>query len=325
MIYRLLAGGAALIAITLVVLAFARSRREPVPILAIPNFVDLGSQEPGLPAVGSLQIRNEGAAELVVSDIKTSCSCSGLEIALPDGSYRRPTAIRVPSGESVEAVIRVAVNGQSGTSLRTLIQFATNDPAHPQVALPVELRVSGGLRAVPEAVALGTVTVNEPVQRVVEIWDQAVPPRRIDRVETSRPGEVVAVVLPAPESAADSASRRCLGRVQLTVDSSSPRDVDCKISVWLAEAARSQPFAIPVIGRVEAAVRFAPDTLILPLQTGGGPIYTGTVLCLHRGERFQLRVVDCPPGFRADLTPLSAPGFLDGSRSSESLALKPIV
>lgn len=309
MIYRLLVGVVALAAISLLVVAFAWTRLEPVPLLTIPNAVDLGSQEPGLPAVGSLQIRNDGKAELIVSNISTSCSCAGLEIVQLDGSYRTPKTICIPPGNAVEAVIRIAVNGRVGESLGTLIEFATNDPGRQQVVLPVKFTISGGLRAVPETLALGTVTVDQSVQRVVEIWDQAVPPRRIDRIELSRPDQMSAVILPSPESDADSFGRHSLGRIQVTVDSSAPRDVDCKLSVWLADSARTQPLVIPVIGRVEAEVRFAPDTLILPLQTGRGPVYTGTVLCLHRGEPFRLRVADCTPGFRADLVELSAPGI----------------
>jgi hypothetical protein len=63
--------------IVISLLVFARQANPPVAEL--PEVIDLGAREIGDVVVVPFSIANRGGEELVIDDIRTSCSCSGIE------------------------------------------------------------------------------------------------------------------------------------------------------------------------------------------------------------------------------------------------------
>lgn len=50
------------------------------PVLDCPEVIDLGEQERGQVAIARATLANAGDADLTITDVRSSCSCAGLEI-----------------------------------------------------------------------------------------------------------------------------------------------------------------------------------------------------------------------------------------------------
>jgi hypothetical protein len=97
------------------------------PVLDCPTEIDLGEQERGQVTTARFALANTGDEDLVISDVRATCSCAGLEID-EGGKYSRVGQLRLAPGERREVVVRQAINGQVGDAHKTAIHFATNVP-----------------------------------------------------------------------------------------------------------------------------------------------------------------------------------------------------
>jgi hypothetical protein len=129
-------------------------------VIDYPPTIELGKHELGDQVVKHFTIANRGGGELVIDQIRTNCSCFGLERE-QDGRYLRMESVRLPAGEQADLVVRVSVRGVPiGYALHNEVEFRTNDPTHPVGRIDVVAsRVSGGVSTVPPSVVFGTVAV----------------------------------------------------------------------------------------------------------------------------------------------------------------------
>src|SRR5262245_39171196 len=78
------------------------------PLIELPDTISIGNREMGDIVVVPFSIGNRGDQELVVDQVHTSCSCTGME-QQKDGKFYRVEAMRLRPGERADLVMRVSV------------------------------------------------------------------------------------------------------------------------------------------------------------------------------------------------------------------------
>ena len=128
------------------------------PRIEYPARLDLGNHEVGEIAITRFTIANRGGGELVIDDIHSNCSCTGMERE-QDGRYGRVNSLRLKAGEQANLVMRVSVRGVPiGAEMLNAVEFQTNDPDRPTGRIEAVVRfVSGGVSATPQSIIFGTV------------------------------------------------------------------------------------------------------------------------------------------------------------------------
>jgi hypothetical protein len=277
-----------------------------VPAIRVQESIDLGECEAGQIATGEFEMANDGTADLNIAGVRATCSCTGLETRRPDGHYSKVEALTIPPGERKSLVVRLAVNGPPGIAMTSTVYFQTDDPARPEVTLAILLRrIRAGEFSQPVALAFGTASAGQPVFKVVDIIDAVSPPRAVDRVATTNPERVRFTRIEVPEAEAATPGGRIVARVRIDVATNTPADIDERVNVWLINEAPSSPVSVRVLGRVAAPVEFTPKSLVL--LPAAGDVRQGTVFCITHGRPATVRVVECPPGFTAQVADAVAP------------------
>lgn len=275
------------------------------PVIEYPVRIDLGEHEIGDQAVARFRIANRGGGELVIDEIRTNCSCTGMERER-DGEFGRVESLRLQAGEETELAMRISVRGVPvGAEMINVVQFRTNDPDHPEGRIEaVVRRVSGGVAAVPNPIVFGTVPAGTQVVHVIEVWDSALTPRVIDRVTSTNPDRVTAKLVPVTDQPGDASAQSVgtlIGRIEVAVDTHSPGAVDESVQIYLKDESR-KPDAISVIGRVAAPVEVSPALLVLPRASADRVLFEGTCVCRSRdGTALSLTVDRVPPELTVEL------------------------
>lgn len=255
------------------------ARSSGGPKIEYPREVNLGERALGDLVVGHFFIANRGTQELVIDEIRTNCSCTGMERE-QDGRFIRVDQLRLKPQERVDLVVRVAVRGADINSrMNNLILFRTNDPVHKQGVLNVLVpRVTGVVSIWPKSFIFGAVGIGAEVRQVIEVYDSAHSPRVIDRVTNLGSSRVSARLLPDTASSEPrQAAGTLIGRVEITVDTSTATEVDSKVQIDLAGDGLSSP-ALAVAGKVVGPIEVRPSALFLPRQAGDGPIFWAQTL-----------------------------------------------
>jgi len=277
------------------------------PVAEYPATLDLGVHELGEEVVGHFSISNSGDADLVISNVHSNCSCTGMEQER-DGRYYRVESLRVKSKESLPLVMRVSVRGVPvGTAMINVVSFETNDPTQPECRIEASVsRVTGGVSATPGSLVIGSVPIGREVRHVIEVRDTAEVPRRLARVNSSDPGRVQARLLPADGPAATAPRNEAgalIARVEVTVATETPGEFRAKVEMELAGEDR-KPDAVDVMGRVAPPVELMPTLLALPRTSDGTLVYSGQCLCRSSGgEELRLTVDPPPAGLAVELVP----------------------
>ncbi len=285
-----------------------KSTNSTNPILRTIKTIELGEIETGQIVNADFDITNDGNAPLMIDGVRTSCACAGVEAKNPDGTFTQLTTLTVPPASSVPARMRLVVNGPVGAELKTVIYLTTNDPLQPEVQVLITLKkMIHGSKAVPEVLALGTVSIGEPIRRIVDIVDRSPMPRTIQRIETTDGSTIRATQLPVPENEAAAHGGRIIARIQVEISSLAISDIDGRVNVWLTTEKLASPVSIRIIGRIAPAAEIAPTTLVLPLRSDDGPIFRGTVLCRSQSPITGIRVIECPAYYTVSLPELKSP------------------
>jgi len=299
---------AAVVARTIIAINFPKT----VPALECPSRLDLGPQESQAIAVGHVRVRNNGRADLVIDHLRTTCSCAtvGRE---EGGKFLRVDSLRLASGQEAELAVRVGVSVRPGTAQAVSVQFESNDPAHRRWAIRVLVpRVRGGGYAEPFAVVFGELRVGEASKRLIDIYDNGTPGRRIGRATFTNGDRCVARVIPVEDRAAPrlhATAGSLIGRVEVVAHSAKPGPLNGLVEVSLADENRP-PLRIPVVGAVVGSVRCAPASIVFPRCVGGNFSDSADLLLSHAdGKPIRVDIVSLPPGFRMQIN--EVPGHAD--------------
>lgn len=287
-----------LLVFALIGLASCSRHHSPAnPIAVFPAELDLGTRELGEIAVAPFTVANRGGTELILDGLTSNCSCSGIEQQL-DGEFVHPEVIRIKPGEQANLRMRVSVRGVPvGARSATRTTFRTNDPARPTGHIEVVIsRVTGGVHTSPPSLVVGHVTVGSVVKRILEVRDDAVAPRSLDRVTSSQPERVTVrrIEADAKTPADPAAVGTRIAILEVTVDTRTPGDLGGTLTLHLADSER-KPDVVRVIGRVVPPIEISPPTVVLPRSSPEGLVYAAN--CLLRsadGKPLSVVVEDCP-------------------------------
>jgi hypothetical protein len=271
------------------------------PSIKYPVELDLGDHESGENVTVPFAIENRGGDDLVVEDVRTSCSCTAME-RQQGGDYVPVTFLRLKPGERADLVLRVAVpTSMAGKSVINYVRFRTNDPEHPDGEIQAILRhVWHGVIVCPNPVIFHSIPVGSKRSISIDVRDFALHPRVIQRIVSSEPEIVSAELLSVPPTEARTDGHpdgSLIGRIGVTIASRSARSVNAHIRVYLKGSAR-EPDIIPVIARIEAPIEISPAYLCFPRASAAGPVYSAQCVCRSTaGKVFSLRTDQLPPEF----------------------------
>jgi hypothetical protein len=278
------------------------------PRIEYPASLDLGPGETGVVVACPVHVKNSGDSDLHVDEIRTNCSCTGLE-KLVDGKHVRVESLTIKPGETSELWIRVTVRGVPvGTKMNNVIQFRTNDPTHIQGQMVAFVpHVSGGVQVRPKEFFLGTVPQGSEARHTAEIWDDAAETRKIVDVVSSQPQRIAVrrLSLEAADSApAKQAAGQRVGRFEFNVNTTKTGEFYETIEIQVEGRA---PDTMIVSGRVAAPVELAPALLVLPRQSESGLVYSALCVC-SADKSVNLTVESCPLGLNAKILPSATTG-----------------
>ena len=282
------------------------------PVLDYPSTIDLGERERGEVAVGRFTISNYGRGKLHIAHFSTSCSCAGVEREV-EGRWERVETAVVASGGQLELAVRVGVSGLPGDGQLVEVIFSCNDATQPTAKINVIIpHVKGGVYAFPGTVLFGEIRAGSAARRVINLYENRHPGRRIATVRSMQPDRFEATLVPPDSQESPPAHERggqWMARVEIIAHTSQPGPLNGAIEITLAEETR-QPDWIPVFGKVVQDVECRPSSLILPRYVDGRIVYSEQILLRHRdGQRFDLAVENLPPGISAKVRPLSDGDF----------------
>jgi hypothetical protein len=278
------------------------------PRIDFPRTLELGEREGGRVAVAHFKIGNRGRGELVIDQIRTNCSCSGLERE-EGGRFVRVQELRIAPGEDAELSMRWSVSGTPNESARTVILFHTNDPSSPEAHIEaVVSRITGGIRATPAQLVFSTVPLGAESRQVLELRDWATPARTMKRVSCNSP-QVETHLLSADDKTtepkgADVSSGILLGRVEVVLKGTTIGSIADQLRIDLAEEG-SPTVVIPLVGRVAPPVEVLPSSLFLPRKSEEGWAYSGSCLCQSsEGKPLSMTLASSAPGIGVRILPV---------------------
>ena len=247
-------------------------------------------------------IQNQGFSELVINDIRSNCSCTGLETR--EGSeFFRASEIRIKGGQKSEVQLRVSVRGAPPESrLINKIYFKTNDPVHSEGQINIIVnRVTAGVYSVPETLVINSVVSDKKIIKTIEIMDDAIKPRSIEGISISdnkkltvslfkNSGEIIT----APNKGAST-----IGQIVVTNDASSPGPINATIKISISGRENKENY-VRVIGNIDSYFEISPKALILPRQSPTGPVYRTRCICRNNeNSPIEAAVKKLPKGITA--------------------------
>ncbi len=273
------------------------------PVAEFAAAVDLGDRRPHEVATADFPISNRGDQPLVVEDIRTSCSCAGLEV-VQDGQQYRVGRLVVPPGQQSATSFRVSVGVPPGHQQQVSLQFRTNDPRHPAVHVLVTIpRVVGAPSASPSALSFGAMALGARVSERLALSPNGLNGLHVVRAESSRP-DLFAVEIVRSSAVG---SEFLAEQVVVTPVTAAPADLaGGSVLVQLADSDGGRhDLRVEVAGRVRRSVEPVPSRVLMPRQVSQATAY----LVSQSGQSFRATILDTTPGLTAAVEPEPA---LDG-------------
>lgn len=141
-----------------------------------PANVELGEVYYGDSITGSLEIHNDGEADLVIADVKSSCGCTAAPLADADKV--------IPPGRSVTLPITMTPKS-TASPLMKYLQIQTNDPDGRNVSVPVQCRVKVGAVAEPKYVLFRDAKMGDTPSQTIKVTSKNGEPFRITSIVSS--------------------------------------------------------------------------------------------------------------------------------------------
>jgi hypothetical protein len=274
-----------------------------VPMLDCPRHLDLGEQKRGDVVIGRFQIKNLGTDVLQVGNFQTSCSCAGVEQEI-DGKLFRLKSLSLAPGQAVPLVVRLGIGVRPGESQHVQVLFASNDPNHPHWLIDVLVsRVTGGFFPDPSAAIFGPLSLGQESTRIIDLYDNGTPGRKVEKIHTAHPERFTAALLPLSDKdkqRVHPTAGKLFARIELTPRTERPGPIDGELQVSVANETYIE--RIPVIGEIVGAAECRPAALVLPRRVQGRFVRSGQVLIWNRHEKpIEVAVDFAPPDIIANV------------------------
>lgn len=270
------------------------------PIIEYPNLIDLGDRTVYESVDSQFQIVNRGGQELVIHEVKTSCACGRLHREF-DGRSEVIDELHLAPGERAAMLIHSIVLAKSAGTFNQTISFLTNDPTHREGRITILYRTpSGGLRFHPNAVHFGRLLIGTKTRQVVDVLDRDALPQTVSRVFSTDPERVAVRWLPAHNK-----ERRdgdiLLGQVEVVPNTAGPMFFEVAVQIEFADP-KIQAILIQVSGRVTSNVEVTPESVVLPLSSSKGRVYSRKCVIRMADERpWHLEIDSVSPGLKVAL------------------------
>lgn len=278
------------------------------PLAEIPGQLDLGDREQGEITVIPFTIANRGESDLLIDQVTSDCSCSGLEIQ-ESGALHRVESLMVRAGESIDVVARMAVRGRPGEPAHSTIFFRTNEDGQPQRSVTLNVARVMGVAVVPTSLVFGELQMDAESRQVVEIRDLSHRPLVLSRVENLAGEQVAARVLSngLDGQQSESAAGRFIARCEVVTSARQAGSISGRIRLHLTRPDGAMTVDVPISGQVVPAVSIAPSRVILPRMSEKGHVYEAVCVCRNRvGKPLALSLVSAPPGLSVTIEPAAS-------------------
>jgi hypothetical protein len=247
-------------------------------------------------------IQNQGFNELVINDIRSNCSCTGLETR--EGSeFFRASEIRIKGRQKSEVQLRVSVRGAPPESrLINKIYFKTNDPVHSECQIDVIVnRVTAGVYSVPETLVINSTVSDKKIINTIDIMDDAINPRSIEGVSISdnkntsvsflkNSGQLMTKTNKGPTT---------IGQIVVTNDASIPGPINATIKILISGRENNGNY-VRIIGNIDSNFEISPKAIILPRHSPNGPVYKARCICRNNeNSLIEASVKKLPKGITA--------------------------
>jgi hypothetical protein len=263
------------------------------PLIEFPDAIQLGELDQGKVAIGRLVIANRGGSELRVGNVRTNCSCSGLEREV-NGTVEAVTDLTILPGEAVGLRVRMATRGEPGQPLHTVLAFGTNDPRRPEGQIDIVVSRIRGIASSPAAVVFGNITLGQELTQTVALRDTEGKPLVVESVTCSDPDRLTARIIPGGPPGVEAALNAAY--VEVSARAAAPGTIQGNVQIRIATATRDKVVEIPVTARVIAPVEVSPSRISLPRASADGPLFHMTCLCRSAsGQPLMLTPLDVPP------------------------------
>jgi hypothetical protein len=268
--------------------------------------IDVGEQPIGSLVYADISVENAGGRELVLTNFRTSCSCAAVVSRVGDVNRSVESLTIAPKAKAtLQAVIRVS--GEPLNAMTTMIAFDTNDPDKPQAVITATVsRLIGGLVGYPRSVIVGTLAIDQEVEKHVDVFDTKAPGRPIRRVTCSDGRVTIAKIVDAKDIIAPSEHSYGVrvARLILRVSAAEPGDLNAVISIQTIDDSPTD--VIYVVGRFVRGFDVTPHSV--QLDDVPGKLDRFTVVIKRWDEtKFEITSIRCPTGIHADLIPASSP------------------
>jgi hypothetical protein len=280
-----------------------------VALIDFPPVIELGPRERGDVVLAQVRLANRGGKELIVSDIQSSCACSGLERE-SNGQFVAVESLRIPPNGQVDLVMRVVVQGTPGLPVSTGMSFSTNDSSHPTAHIEAHVsEVRAGVITVPSSVAFGKLQTYSDARQTVEVYG----------VSVKNPDNLSVRLVPLDESVPRSAPRGLgvlIGMFEVTARTSHPGSLETEVEIFIS-GERSAPSLLPVSGRVVGPIEVVPSIIVLPRSTSVGPTFVAHCSCKSvAGTQLALSVQSASDGLTTEIADC------DGSECEKRVSIR---
>jgi hypothetical protein len=246
------------------------------------------------------QIANKGGQQLLIDQVKSSCGCGHLYREI-DGKSELVEKLCLAPGERADLSTQTLIQANSaGTYSRTFTLW-TNDPSQPQAQITIVYRTaSGGLRFHPNAANFPRLLIGQKARQVVEVFDRDQSPQTVTNVVSTDPERVAIRWMPT-----NNQERRndevLLGQVEIVPNTANPLMIDADVRIEFADP-KIQAATLHVSGRVTSMFEVSPQSLVLPLSSRDGPVYTRKCVVRMADDRpWLLEIEAVSPGLKVEL------------------------
>jgi hypothetical protein len=271
-------------------LAFSKS----APRIAYDARVDLGEREPGEVVAREVLISNVGGAPLEIKNVRTSCSCSGLEQSVND-RFEPVSELNIAPNTTARLRARLAARGLPGGVVSTTILFNTNDPMHPIGQLELYVSRIRGIQSTPTAVMFGLLAVGEKSKRTFTLTDVSGMPFSVTALSSSNPSQFTASLLASDHTQLGLPVREAT--LEVVPATTAVGDFLEQIRVQITSSACTKTVEVPVSARVSDPVQILPAVISLPRYSEPAPLYFTTCVCRAVwGQNLTVEPAEIPEG-----------------------------
>ncbi len=271
------------------------------PEIEYPSQIDLGDRTVGEAVDSRFQIINRGGRELVVNQVTESCACGKLYREI--GDLSEPIEeLRLSPGERANMAVHITIRTKTAGTFDQTISFQTNDPRHPEGRITLVFRTaSGGVRFLPNSVQFGRLVIGQKTRHLVDVFDRDEHPQTVSKMISSDPEHVAIRWIPAAKDKERRDDEYLLGQIEVVPNTAKPLRIDATVRIEFADP-KIEPAMLQVSGLVTPRVEVSPPSMVLPLTSRDGPVFTRNCVIRMADDRpWRLEVASISPGLKVAL------------------------